>query len=362
MSDVSVLQSALFFLLAAVIAVPLFRRFRLGAILGYLIAGVIIGPNVFHVIDDPQGVLHFSEIGVVLLLFIIGLELNPEKLWSMRQQILLLGGGQIMLTGLLIAVLLSFLSLNWQVSIIIGFTLALSSTAFAVQLMAERGVLASANGRRGFSILLMQDLAVIPLLLLVQAFANYSEQEALVWWKIILAIMVLITSGRFLLNPLLTIVARYGSRETMTATALLIVVGSAYLLYACGLSMGMGAFMAGIMLANSHFRHQLESDIEPFKGLTLGLFFIAIGMTLNIELLLQKPILILLFAFVLLFLKALIIAGLFLWVRVEWRSAFSMGLLLGQGGEFAFVIMNQATTSGLVLAQHAELINLVVGI
>ncbi|MFT6387748.1 MAG: CPA2 family monovalent cation:H+ antiporter-2 [Cellvibrionaceae bacterium] len=361
MHEANPLETFLFFLLAAVISVPLFRRLRLGAILGYLFAGVIMGPQVLQFIDDPESILHFSEIGVVLLLFVIGLELNPDKLWAMRHQIGFLGGGQLLLSTLLIG-LVCLLQSSWQLALIIGLALALSSTAFAVQLMAEKGILASANGRRGFSILLMQDLAVIPILLIVQGLAESPALNGPPWWYGVLAVALLFAAGQFLLNPLLNIVARFGSRETMTATALLIVVGAAYLMYMAGLSMGVGAFIAGIMLANSHFRHQLETDIEPFKGLTLGLFFIAIGMTLNIELLSSKPFLILLFAIGLMLVKSLIIMGLLVLVKVNWRSGLQIGLMLSQGGEFAFVIMGQAGLLGLVSTEISETVNLVVGL
>ncbi len=361
MHETNPLESLLFFLLAAVIFVPLFRRFRLGAILGYLFAGVLIGPQAFHFIDDPKSVLHFSEIGVVLLLFIIGLELNPDKLWSMRNQIGFLGGGQLIISCLLITAI-CLLQVSWQIALVVGLALALSSTAFAIQLMAEKGILASANGRRGFSILLMQDLAVIPILLIVQGLASSPDEHSQPWWYGVMAILLLLFSGRFLLNPLLGIVSRFGSRETMTATALLIVVGAAYLMYISGLSMGMGAFIAGIMLANSHFRHQLETDIEPFKGLTLGLFFIAIGMTLNISLLFEKPIMIFAFVLALMALKTAVIMFLLKLSQMEWRASLPLALMLSQGGEFAFVIMSQAGSLNLVSTDVIEIINLIVGL
>lgn len=356
------LESMLFFLIAAVIAVPLFKRFRLGAILGYLFAGVLIGPEVLNLINHPESILHFAEIGVVLLLFVIGLELNPEKLWRMRSDIALLGGGQLLLCATVIAAIVWALGLSGAGAWTLGLALALSSTAFAIQLMAEKGILASASGRRGFAILLMQDLAVIPILLLVQVLADSGDQQSQPVWLMVLAVVILLLCGRFVLNPLLSIVARYGSRETMTATALLIVVGSAYLMQMCGLSMGMGAFIAGIMLANSHFRHQLETDIEPFKGLTLGLFFIAIGMTLDVGLLLQKPLLVLLLALSLIGIKASIIAGLLRAFKTSWHGSLNLGLMLGQGGEFAFVIMAQAGSLNILPAEHIAMANLVVGI
>lgn len=348
--------------MAAVVFIPLFRRFRMGAILGYLFAGVLMGPSGLHLISDPESVLHFSEIGVVFLLFVIGLELNPSKLWGMRTQIGVLGGGQLLGSTLLIGFALWLVPLDWRYAVIIGLALALSSTAFAIQLMAEKGILASANGRRGFAILLMQDLSVIPILIIVQAFADTSSGDQPPWWYGILAVSILLLAGRFLLNPLLSSVAKFGSRETMTATALLIVVGAAYLMSVSGLSMGMGAFIAGIMLANSHFRHQLESDIEPFKGLTLGLFFIAIGMMLDISLLISQPFLILALALALMIGKALLIAILLKLAKVDWRSGLTIGLMLSQGGEFAFVIMGQASSLNILPVHLVEITSLVVGL
>lgn len=357
------LEVVLFFLLAAVISVPLFRCFRLGSILGYLFAGVLIGPQVLHIIDDPESILHLSEIGVVLLLFVIGLELNPEKLWAMRQQIVFLGGFQLLISTLIIAGALYVFNTPLNIALVIALALALSSTAFAAQLMAEKGILASANGRRGFAILLMQDVAVIPILIAVELLAGGSDTAASQpWWYGLLAVTTLLLVGRFVLNPLLSLVAKFGIRETMTAAALLIVVGAAYLMSIAGLSMGLGAFIAGIMLANSHFRHQLETDIEPFKGLSLGLFFIAIGMALNITLLAAEPLLILGLALSIMLVKAAVIGILLRINKVDWSSGLPLGLMLSQGGEFAFVIMGQAGALSMMPEEFMETTNLVVGI
>ncbi|MEM7208065.1 MAG: monovalent cation:proton antiporter-2 (CPA2) family protein [Pseudomonadota bacterium] len=357
------LASILFFLIAAVIAVPLFRRIGLGAILGYLCAGVFIGPHGMNFIDHPEAILHFAEIGVVLLLFVIGLELNPEKLWAMRRQIALLGGGQLALSALLVGVLSLFLlAVSITHAIVIGLALALSSTAFAIQLMAEKGILASPAGRRGFSILLMQDLAVIPILFIVSSFAIGNDSQQGVGVFGIVAIGGLLLAGRYLLNPMLGFVSKYGGRDIMTAAALLIVVGSALLMQAAGLSMGMGAFIAGIMLANSSFRHQLETDIEPFKALTLGLFFIAIGMTLDIGLLLARPLALLYAALLLMTLKAAIVGILLRIGGLAWRQSLHMGLILSQGGEFAFVIMAQASGLNILPPSLAGEVTLTVGL
>jgi len=356
------LGALLFLLIAAVIAVPLFRRLNLGAILGYLTAGVLIGPAVFDLVSDPANILHLSEIGVVLLLFVIGLELNPEKLWSMRKQIAGLGVGQLVFSAAIVATIVLLVTDSSKSAIVIGLALALSSTAFAIQLMAEKGILASPAGRQGFAILLLQDLAVIPILLLVSSLSNQVTEDAPAWWQGVAGVIFLLLVGRFALNPLLKIISNYGSRESMTAAGLLIVVGAAFLMQSSGLSMGMGAFVAGIMLANSSFRHQLESDIEPFKGLTLGLFFIAIGMSLDLQLFLRQPWMLLLMALGLMAAKSFVIASLLKLSGVNWRLGMQMGLMLSQGGEFAFVIMNQAIEGGSVVPEIAAQVNLVVGL
>ena len=357
------LLNILFFLVAAVIAVPLFRRFGLGAILGYLFAGILVGPQGLNLIDQPESILHFSEIGVVLLLFIIGLELNPEKLWVMRNQIALLGGGQILVTTVVVAGFI-FITVSPSTvhAVVIGLALALSSTAFAIQLMAEKGILASPEGRSGFAILLMQDLAVIPILFIVQSFALGGGDDSGGWWWGFVAVSALLISGRYLLDPMLGLIAKYGGRDIMTASSLMIVVGAALLMEVSGLSMGMGAFIAGIMLANSRFRHQLETEIEPFKALTLGLFFIAVGMTLDIDLFLSKPLLLLLAALALMSVKCVLIAGLFRLSGIPWWHGMHMGLLLSQGGEFAFVIMSQSKGLEILPDHLVNEVTLVVGL
>jgi len=357
------LLNILFFLVAAVVAVPVFRRFGLGAILGYLCAGIVIGPQGLNFIDQPESILHFSEIGVVLLLFIIGLELNPERLWVMRNQIALLGGGQLLATTSLVAGFVFIaVSSSTAHAIVIGLALALSSTAFAIQLMAEKGILASPAGRSGFAILLMQDLAVIPILFIVQTFASGGGDSGDNWWWGLVAVSTLLILGRYLLDPMLGVIAKYGGRDIMTASSLLIVVGAALLMEVSGLSMAMGAFIAGIMLANSKFRHQLETEIEPFKALTLGLFFIAVGMTLDVDLFLTRPIALLLAALALMSVKCILIAGLFRLGGIPWWQGVHMGLILSQGGEFAFVIMSQSRNLAILPDNLVNEVTLVVGL
>ena len=360
----SLLINALYYLLAAVIAVPLFKKIGLGSILGYLCAGIVLGPHALAIVSDPDEVLHFAEYGVILLLFVIGLELAPNKLWNMRSHIGLIGGSQLLLTTLVIGGLLLLLSLSLQQSLVLGLTLALSSTAFAIQLMNEEHILASPLGRKGFGILLMQDLAVIPILILVGvvALAGGDDSDALPWYYGVIAIVLVLAVSRFALNRVLGIVAATNNREVMTAASLLIVISVAVLMEAVGLSMGLGAFLAGILLANSNFRHQLESDIEPFKGILLGLFFIAVGMTLNLPLLYANPLLMIAGALVLLAVKTLVIVGMLRWRKVSFRESFQLALMLSQGGEFAFVILTKATGLQLFTMELADQVTLIVGL
>lgn len=359
----SLMGTSVIFLAAAVVAVPLFQRFKLGAVLGYLIAGVAIGPHVMNWVSDADTILHFAELGVVLLLFIIGLELHPAQLLKMRNQILLTGGGQLMLTALLMGAL-AWLALEheFNTALIIGLAVALSSTAFAVQLMNEHKLFKSPPGQAGFAILLMQDLAVIPILLLVASMAPQQGADAPAWWVSVLAVLGVLLVGRYLLNPFLQGVSRWGNAEIMTAAALLIVLTTAVGMQQAGLSMGMGAFLAGLLLANSSFRHQLETEIAPFKGLLLGLFFIAIGMHMDLSLLFAEPVFILSAALALVAVKSLVIYGLLRLAKHSSSDAMRIGLMLSQGGEFAFVVMTQATASQLIGEHIAAQVTLIVGV
>lgn len=359
----SVLGSAVIFLAATVIAVPIFKKLKLGAILGYLVAGLVIGPQVMNWVNDPVTILHFAEIGVVLLLFVIGLELQPEKLWRMRNQIIFTGGGQLLISASVIALILHFMmAFSWTLSLVIGLALALSSTAFAIQLMTEHRILKSPPGQQGFSILLMQDLAVIPILLLVENLSMTNNHSTPAWWISVTAIVVVLIVGRYLTNPFLRLVSKYGSDEVMTAAALLIVIATAIGMQKAGLSMGMGAFVAGILLANSSFRHQLEAEIEPFKGLLLGLFFIAIGMNLDLSLLVSKPLFIVSASVVLVLIKTVIIFSILKLAKQRKTDSIRIGLMLSQGGEFAFVVMAQASGNGLLPLEVSSEVTLIVGI
>jgi glutathione-regulated potassium-efflux system protein KefB len=282
MHDQGNLELFLIFLTAAVVAVPLFHRLGLGAVLGYLVAGAVIGPYGFQIIKDPASTLALSELGVVLLLFIIGLELSPPRLWVMRRPVFLIGGLQVLLTASLVAGAVSFFNLGWKANLIIGLGLALSSTAVVLQLLSERKELSTGHGRLSFAVLLFQDLVAIPLIAIIPLLGvtQAAENAVPVWQSILKAIAMMvavIVIGRLLLKQLFRAVAWTQMSEVFTATALLVVVGIAYLMLLGGLSMALGAFLAGVLLADSEFRHELEAQIDPFKGLLLGLFFIAVA-------------------------------------------------------------------------------------
>jgi len=365
------LLHAIYYLLAAVIAVPLFRRLGLGAILGYLVAGVIIGPQELGLIFEPQAAMHLSEFGVVMLLFVIGLELNPEQLWKSRYEVGLLGGAQILLSALAIAAFLlavfSFsatISFSFQQAFVIGLCLALSSTAFAIPVMEEQKIMGLPLGRKGFSMLLSQDMAVIPILLLLASWAPVANDngERLPWWVGVLTVLGLVFSARVLFNPLLKLAAKYGSREILTAAGLLIVLGVSLLMLLVGLSMSLGAFLAGLLLAQSSYRHQLAADIEPFKGLLLGLFFIAVGMSLNLKLLFEHPLLVIAFAVALMAIKIAVIALILKIRKFPFRDGIFLGIMLCQGGEFAFVLMASAEELNFLPPAIISYVVLVVGI
>lgn len=350
----NMLQAAVVFLLAAVIAVPLAKRLQLGAVLGYLFAGVVIGPQVLGWVGDPQSVSHISELGVVLLLFIIGLELSPKRLWVMRKAVFGVGLAQVMLTAVVIgAVALLAFGQPLNSAVVLGLGLALSSTAFGLQSLAERKELNSPHGRLAFAILLFQDIAAIPLIAMVPLLAGGSgdagEGSTLDHsLRVLGSIAVVVIGGRYLLRPVFRIVARTGLQEVSTATALLVVIGTAWLMELAGVSMALGAFLAGLLLADSEYRHELESQIEPFKGLLLGLFFISVGMGANLGLLLESPALVLGLTVLLIGIKLplLMLIGR-LAGGLGRLSAVRLGIVLAAGGEFAFVVFKIGREQGL---------------
>ncbi|MDX1454865.1 MAG: monovalent cation:proton antiporter-2 (CPA2) family protein [Gammaproteobacteria bacterium] len=358
------LESTALLLLAAVIAVPLSRAIGLGAVIGYLAAGIILGPHVTAFFVDGEAILHFAEFGVVLLLFIIGLELQPSRLWVLRKSLLGQGLSQVAVTSLLIALLAGLFIGPWTATIIVGGALALSSTAFVLQLLAERKELPHEHGRAAFSILLFQDIAVIPMLVLIPLLAGKSDTsyvDMLVEAARVTAILLLVVvGGRYLLRHFLRLIHNAGVREISTAAALLLVLGISLLMHKLGLSMALGAFIAGVLLADSEFRHQLEADIEPFKGLLLGLFFMSVGMTANLDLLLAEPLLILLLALGLIATKAAILFAIGKVSGLANKSAVRLALVLSQGGEFAFVILSTAIGHSLIPVELADRLILVV--
>ena len=357
------LQSTVVFLIATVFMVPLAKRLQLGAVLGYLLAGVLIGPSVLRLIDDPESVASLSELGVVLLLFIIGLELSPKRLWVMRKAVFGIGLAQVLLTALVIGVLahLAF-ELPLNTSVVLGGGLALSSTAFGLQILAERKELASPHGRLAFAILLFQDIAAIPLIAAVSLLGARADEAApggdwRHFLEVVGSIAVVVVGGRYLLRPVFRTVARTGMADLSTATALLVVVGTAWLMELAGVSMGLGAFLAGLLLADSEYRHELESQIEPFKGLLLGLFFISVGMSADLGLLLHSPLLVLGLTLLLIGLK---LPLLYLLGRLtgglDGHSALRLGIVLAAGGEFAFVVFKLARAEGLLDANLHSLL------
>lgn len=356
-------NQALILLAAAVLLLPLFQRLGLGSILGYLAAGIAIGPLGLGLIPGAEAVLHFAELGVVLMLFLVGLELAPEQLWAQRRRLLGLGASQMLFSAALLTGFFFALGQPGPAALAIGATLALSSTAFAVQMLVETNQLGTPQGRNAFSILLFQDLAVIPLLLLLPVLAGGdagAAQPNLLVGVLVLALMWL--AGRYLLNPWLGWLARLHNRELMTATALLLVLGAAELMETLHLSMGLGAFVAGMLLANSPYREQLDTDIQPFKGMLLGLFFIAIGMTMDLRLLAASPWSILAMGAALLGIKTLVLFGIARALKVGGRDALRFGLLLSQGGEFAFVLFTQAGALNLLPTEMIAKLNLVVAL
>ncbi len=357
------LTEALLFLGAAVVVVPLLKRLGMSSVLGYLGAGLLLGQSGLNLVDDPEDVLHFAEIGVVLLLFIIGLELQPRRLWVMRRLVFGLGTSQVVLTAVAIGALLWLAGLAPATAALLGFALALSSTAFVLQLLGEQNKLSQLHGRAAFGTLLLQDVAVIPGIAVVNVLAATGAGDghggALDPW-LILGVVGGAVVLRYLLRPLLKFVAASGIRELFTAAALALVAGAALAMGEAGLSMGLGAFVAGMMVADSEYRHQLEADVDPFKGLLLGLFFMAVGMTVDLAALVREPLTILGLTAALMLVKFLVLLPLARWFALGGRDAVRTAIVLSQGGEFAFVLLTAALGAGLVTSVQSETAVLVV--
>jgi glutathione-regulated potassium-efflux system ancillary protein KefC len=357
---------ALIYLAAAVICVPLAKRFGLGAVLGYLIAGAAIGPWGLRFIEDVESTMHFSEFGVVLMLFVIGLELEPKRLMAMRKSVF--GGGalQLGICGVALAGGLMAFGLGWKAALVVGAALALSSTAIAVATMNERNFLPTPTGQSSFAILLFQDIAAIPLLAIVPLLGTQAVASADPGWmnalKAFGAIAAVIVIGLYLTRPLLRIIAATDLREVFTAFALLLVIGIAQVMTLAGLSMGLGAFLAGVLLASSEYRHALETDIEPFKGLLLGLFFISVGMAIDFGLLISQPLLVamLLGGFLTVKLATLWVVAKIIDVNARQRWLFAV--MLSQGGEFAFVVFGAARMAGVLSREWEALLTMAVAL
>ena len=355
----SLLQESVIYLLAAIATVSISRRLGFGSVLGYLAAGIIIGPFGFGFIKDPEHILHFAELGVVLLLFIVGLELQPSRLWVLRKMVFGLGSAQVVVSAAALSVLAWFYGLGLTAAIVTGLILALSSTAFVLQMLAEKKQLGASHGRAAFSILLFQDLAAIPLIAILPMLGASSVAEKgfdMAGAGIAAATLAaLILGGRYLLRPVLHIAAGSKIPEIFTATALLVVIGAALLMQFAGMSMVLGAFIAGMLLADSEYRHQLEADIAPFKGLLLGLFFIAVGMSVNIGLLIEAPGRIVIIVAALMLTKAIVLMPLARRFGLcDWPSAAKLAVVMSQGGEFAFVMFGIAARERLLPAEQID--------
>ncbi|WMY75031.1 glutathione-regulated potassium-efflux system protein KefC [Buttiauxella selenatireducens] len=358
---------ALIYLGSAAIIVPIAVRLGLGSVLGYLIAGCIIGPWGLRLVTDAETILHFAEIGVVLMLFVIGLELDPQRLWTLRVSVF--GGGmlQMVACGLLLGLFCMFLGLRWQVAVLIGLTLALSSTAIAMQAMNERNLTVSQMGRSAFAVLLFQDIAAIPLVAMIPLLASSGTTTTFAAFsisalKVVGALAIVVLLGRYVTRPLLRFVARSGLREVFSAMALFMVFGFGLLLEEAGLSMAMGAFLAGVLLASSEYRHALESDIEPFKGLLLGLFFIGVGMSIDFGTLLDNPLRIIVLLFGFLAIKTITLWTVAKTLNVPRKQRRWFAVLLGQGSEFAFVIFGTARMADVLDDSWAKSLTLAVAL
>ncbi|HTV21485.1 MAG TPA: glutathione-regulated potassium-efflux system protein KefC [Polyangiaceae bacterium] len=357
MSETSMLSSTIVYLGAAVVCVPAAKALRLGSVLGYLAAGCVIGPFGLGLIEDPAATLRFAEIGVVLMLFVIGLELDIHHLWTLRRAVF--GGGTAQLVAAAVPLGLGALALGlpWQAALVTGLSLGLSSTAVSMQIMGEKNLLPTPVGRTAFAVLLFQDIAAIPLLGLVPFLAQASAGEApgrasgldaVAVLKVLGAVVTVVVIGRFLTRPLLRIVARTGQREVFSAFTLLLVLGIAALMASVGISMALGAFLAGVLLAGSEYRHALETDIEPFRGLLMGLFFIAVGMSVDFGLLAREPLMMALIVLGFQLFKGLALAAIARLIGVSSGERWLFAALLAQGGEFAFVVFGVARSARLL--------------
>jgi glutathione-regulated potassium-efflux system ancillary protein KefC/glutathione-regulated potassium-efflux system protein KefB len=365
---IELLFNVVIFLVAAVVIVPVFKRLGLGEVLGYLAAGVVIGPSVLGLVGEAEAVLQFSQVGIVFLLFIIGLELKPARLKVMRKAVFGFGSLQVAVTTLLLSLAAWWLGLSPAAALVVGFSLGLCSTPLVLQLLGERKELQTRHGRNAFALLLFQDLSAIPVLALIPILAADSllaDGLLPLLAEVLIAAGAfagLIIGGRFLLRPLFHYAAATRSREVFAGTALLVVIGAALLMELAGLSMALGAFIAGVLLADSSYRHNIEADIEPFRGLLLGLFFMAVGMMAEIGLLAEMPLTVVGLTLGLVLLKALAMLLAARFYGNSWKGAINLGVLLSQGGEFGFVLLSAAAVAALLDQALVSLLILVISL
>jgi monovalent cation:proton antiporter-2 (CPA2) family protein len=345
-------------LISAIAAVSLFRLFNIGAILAYLFAGIVIGPGGLGLIGDPDTILKFSELGVVFLLFLIGLELQPARLWRMKRHVFGMGLLQVVLCGFCIMAFPLVLGFSKEMAFVAGFGLALSSTAFSLQILGEKKQLATTHGQGSFAILLFQDLAIVPLIAMIPVLAGSESSGG--WLSGLKAfgfVVGLVVAGLYFVRYFFSFIARSRVQEVFTATSLFVVIGAAVLAEAAGLSMGMGAFLAGVVLANSEYRHELEINLQPFKGLLLGLFFMAVGMSLDLNVVFSQPHVIAFVVFSFMAIKVGVVFGLARFFKFPFESARNMSFTLLQGGEFAFVLFSAALAVGVLSPEQAAILN-----
>ncbi len=363
----SLLGQAAIYLTAAVVAVPIAKRFGLGAVLGYLLSGVIVGPHALHLVGgDSSEVLHFAEFGVVMMLFVVGLELKPSMLWQMRAPIFGLGGAQVLATLAITAGLAIAAGVAWRPALVLGMIVSCSSTALVLQSLQEKGLSKTEGGKAAFAVLLFQDISVIPMLAIVPLLATVTADASQPAWLsalyIAAAVVLVVLAGRYALRPVFRFLAATRLREVLTAAALLLVVGVTLLMQSVGLSPALGAFLAGVLLAESEYRHQLENDIEPFKGLLLGLFFVTVGAGLNLETIAAQPLFVAGAVVLVMLLKGLVLLVLGRLFRLPKAGNFIFSFALAQVGEFAFVLITLAGTHGILVGEESRLITAVVAI
>lgn len=365
MNNSDFLVQAAIYLASAIILVPIFKRLGLGSVLGYLIAGILIGPFALKLIADPEHMLHFAEFGVVLMLFLIGLELESQKVWELRKLLFGLGGMQVTLTIALVTVIANGLTFSWPEALIIGMGVAMSSTAIGLTALIEKKQLHTQGGQAAFATLLFQDLSVIPLFMVLAFIAPHKTASGFDLWAVtqsIAVIAAIVLASKTILRPIMRIVAQTGIREVFVAFSLLLVIGVSLAMASVGLSMALGTFLAGVLLADSEYRYELRLDIEPVKGLLLGLFFISVGMTVDLALVANQPLLIFGFALLIVATKLLVLMGLGWFFHYPLRDKLLFGAAISQIGEFAFVIFGVALTQDSISRETYNILNAIVAV